>query len=163
MRHYAKNGSHFRRKGFLLNAFGEMCFLEESYKKMQTNSNSEIFESALYMKSGSKPLNQEYSFTCLQTCFTICLLGTITGQNFFSKDDGHIVPWIVIIVPPVNTENSFYSNSSFYSHSCSMICPHPSHNLCTLNMIKMWRTYVWSCMPTLPHTVSFHLNVSVYW
>ena len=77
--------------------------------------------------------------------------------NFFSKDDGHIVPWIVIIVPPVNIENS-----SFYSHNCTMICPHPSHNLCTLNMIKMWRTYVWSCMPTLPHTVSFHLNVSVH-
>ena len=33
-----------------------MCFLEESYKKMQKNSNLDIFESALYVKSGSMPL-----------------------------------------------------------------------------------------------------------
>ena len=36
----------------MLNSFGEMCFLEETYK----NSNFEIFESAFYMKSGSMPL-----------------------------------------------------------------------------------------------------------
>ena len=31
-----KNGCHFIRKWFLLESFGEMCFLEESYKKVQT-------------------------------------------------------------------------------------------------------------------------------
>ena len=29
---YAKNGSNFMRNWYLLNPFGEMCFLEESYK-----------------------------------------------------------------------------------------------------------------------------------
>ena len=33
-----------------------MCFLEDSYEKMQKNSNSENFESALYSKSGNMPL-----------------------------------------------------------------------------------------------------------
>ena len=32
---YAKNGRHFIKKLFLLKSFGEMCFLEESYKQMQ--------------------------------------------------------------------------------------------------------------------------------
>ena len=40
----------------MLNSFGEMCFLEESKKKIQENSNFEIFESNLYMKSGSMSL-----------------------------------------------------------------------------------------------------------
>ena len=42
----------------MLKPFGELCFLEEHYKKMQKakKSNFKIFESALYMKSGSMPL-----------------------------------------------------------------------------------------------------------
>ena len=38
------------------NSFGEMCFLEESYEKMQKNSNFENFESTFYSKSGSRPM-----------------------------------------------------------------------------------------------------------
>ena len=37
-----------------------MCFLEESYEKMQKNSNFENFESTLYSKSGSMPLNHKH-------------------------------------------------------------------------------------------------------
>ena len=35
------NCSHFTLKWFQPNSFGEMCFLEESYKKIAKNSNSE--------------------------------------------------------------------------------------------------------------------------
>ena len=43
-------------KWFLLNSFGEMCFLEEELQKDAKKSKFDNFESALYMKSGSMPL-----------------------------------------------------------------------------------------------------------
>ena len=53
----SENCSYFKQKWFLLIFFGEMSFLEESYKKMQKNSNFEIYESVLYMKFESMPFN----------------------------------------------------------------------------------------------------------
>ena len=41
---------------FSPSSFGGKCFLEESYEKMQKNSNFDNFKSALYSKSGSMPL-----------------------------------------------------------------------------------------------------------
>ena len=41
-----ENCSHFILKWFQSNSFGEVCFLEESYKNMQKNSNFENFETA---------------------------------------------------------------------------------------------------------------------
>ena len=38
---------------FCLIPLGKYASLEKSYKKIQKNSNFEIFESTLYMKSGS--------------------------------------------------------------------------------------------------------------
>ena len=50
---FCENCSHFILKWFQPDFFGEMCFLEESYKKMPKNSH---FESAFYLKSASMPL-----------------------------------------------------------------------------------------------------------
>ena len=54
-----ENCFYFTLKWFLLNSFGEMCFLEVSYlcKKIQIQI-LEIFESTLYMKFGIMPLRQ---------------------------------------------------------------------------------------------------------
>ena len=56
-----ENCSHFTLKRFLLNSFGEMSFSEVLCKQMpkkkkKKKSNFEIFQSTLYMKSGSMPL-----------------------------------------------------------------------------------------------------------
>ena len=42
---------------WLLWGFGEVCFLEQSNENMQKNQVYEIFESALYSKSVSRPLS----------------------------------------------------------------------------------------------------------
>ena len=47
----------FHLKWLQLNSFGETCFIEESYEKMQKLQNFDNFESTLYSKSGSMPLN----------------------------------------------------------------------------------------------------------
>ena len=44
---------------FQPNSFGEICFLEESYEKMQKLSTFEHFESTLYSESGSMPLTKK--------------------------------------------------------------------------------------------------------
>ena len=62
---FCETCSHFILKGFQCNFFGEMCFLEESYEKMQKNSNFDNFESVLYSKSGSMPLNPMYYFSLI--------------------------------------------------------------------------------------------------
>ena len=50
----AKNGSHFIRKWFLLNSYEEMCFWRRATNGCN-KLNVEIFERALYTKSGSTP------------------------------------------------------------------------------------------------------------
>ena len=52
-----KSCSHFKRKWFQPNSFGEMCYFNRGELQIDAiNSNFENFESSLYMKSVSMPL-----------------------------------------------------------------------------------------------------------
>ena len=62
----AKNGSHFISKGFLPNFFGGNVLLRGELQIDAKNSNFDIFESALYMKSGSMVLRSSTIFVKVQ-------------------------------------------------------------------------------------------------
>ena len=68
-----KNCYHFILKWFEPNSFGEFCFLEESYRNMQKNSNFENFGSALYSTSVSMPLIVNWNWM-LPTCDSFPLI-----------------------------------------------------------------------------------------
>ena len=133
----SENCFYFTLKWFLLNSFGESCFLEEK----QTDAKKvNFFESSLYIKSGSMPL----------TNFTIIITHTwfffkYRSINFYL---GFKIPSNSKMKVICNLQNKLVWNwiieHKNNSHKIELFCPRQicqshvlQHNMCANNL----RTY----------------------